>query len=82
METTPAPTASARPSKSPITSKVLALACYIRPALKRFYEASAITFWRIEAREWERLYKEQRGGEAFDSIQRQLAETRAELRKY
>ena len=44
-----------------------------RRLLRKLYEASAITFWKIEAREWRRLYQEQRGGAAFDDIQTQLA---------
>lgn len=51
----------------------------VQRLVRRFYEASAVTFWKIEAREWRKLYEEQRGGEAFNSIQKQLAEARAEI---
>ncbi len=47
--------------------------------VRNFFEASALTFWKIEAREWRKLYQEQRGGEAFKDIQRQLLEARAEV---
>jgi hypothetical protein len=49
--------------------------------VRHFYEASAVTFWKIEAREWRKLYQEQRGGEAFNSIQLQLADARAEIQR-
>lgn len=40
-----------------------------------------VRFWKTEAREWRRLYEKQRGGVAFDKIQRELAEARMRLRE-
>lgn len=51
----------------------------IQTLLKKFYEASAISFWKIEAQQWEKLFKEQRGGETFTSIQEELAKARTEI---
>lgn len=38
-----------------------------------------LTFWKIEAEQWRKLFEEQRGGEAFNSIQKALADARAEI---
>jgi hypothetical protein len=35
------------------------------------------TFWEIESKVWKHLYQKQRGGRAFNSIQRDLADARA-----
>jgi len=49
--------------------------------LARCYAFSKTSFWKLEAHEWERLYKEQRGGPAFDNLQQELANARSEIRR-
>lgn len=62
-------------------SKVGVARRWLARFVRNFYEASAVTFWKIEARKWRKLYQEQRGGKAFDDIQRQLADARAEIQR-
>jgi hypothetical protein len=49
--------------------------------LARFIKFGMLNFWQIEARCWKALYMQQRGGEAYNEMQRELADCRSELRR-
>jgi len=39
-----------------------------------------VRFWKTEAKQWRKLFEDQRGGDAFSAMQRELCEAREKLR--
>lgn len=51
----------------------------VRDCLTRLVSYPRVQFYRIEAKMWRELYQRQRGGKAYNEMQRELAETRRKL---
>jgi hypothetical protein len=47
--------------------------------LLRLVSCPVAQFYKLEAKMWRELYQQQRGGKAFDDLQKELAETRRKL---
>lgn len=51
----------------------------IRDYLTRLVSYPLVQFYRIEAKMWRELYQKQRGGKAYNEMQRELVETKRKL---